>query len=422
MSVSVSAARPLVRRPAADWLLAGFLLSFSSSFGQTFFIAVFADDLKRAYGLGDGLFGSYYTIATLVSSALLVYAGRLADRERLAMVSAGILAGLAAVSLAMAGSTAGWMLLPVFLGLRFFGQGMLGHVALTAMARWFERGRGKAIAFAAMGNPAGQAVFPVIAIALSGVIGWRATWIAAAGFVVLVAIPLTLLLLRREPGRAPQPVRAPAPGEPEADATRPPERRQWTRAEVLRDPLFWMLMPGILASSFVVTGIFFNQIEIVREKGWELTGFAGWFAAHAASTIAFTFITGWAVDRFGSVRVMPLFLVPLVVALAILGLSSHPLAAPAFLFLSGISAGSSGTLIGALWADLYGTRHLGSIRALATAGSVFASALAPGMMGVLLDRGVGIDAQVLGMTAFTAAAALLLLAAMPRLRRGVAGG
>lgn len=412
---------PPVRLPAAHWLAAGFLLTFFSSFGQTFFIAVFAGDLKAAFALSDGAFGGAYTLATLASSALLIPAGRLADRERLAPVCIAILCGLAATALAMSAISSGWMLLPVFLGLRFFGQGMLGHVALTAMARWFEVGRGKAIATAAMGNPAGQAVFPILAIALTGAIGWRLTWVVAAVVLILAALPLVAFLLRREPGAtAPADVARPAStGNTTAAVAM---RRQWTRAEVLRDPLFWMLMPGVLAPPFVITGVFFNQIEIVAGKGWELSWFAGWYAAHAAATIAFTFATGWAVDRFGSGRVMPLFLVPLAVALAILALWRDPLAAPLFLALSGISAGASGTLIGALWADLYGTRHLGAIRSLATAGSVFASALAPGMMGLLLDAGVGIEAQILGMTAYTAAACLLLVAALPRLKRSHVGG
>ncbi|HUG61937.1 MAG TPA: MFS transporter [Methylomirabilota bacterium] len=412
------------RSPAAQWLLAGFLLTFSSAFGQTFFIAVFADELKAAFALGDGAFGAYYTVATLASSVMLIYAGRLADRERVSGVAVMILLGLVATSLAMAGSVAGWMLLPVFIGLRFFGQGMLGHVALTAMARWFDAGRGKAISVAAMGNPAGQAVFPIIAIALMQTVGWRMTWVLAAAFVALAMTPLIVLLLRREPGRvAPAPAAVATGGDAEPGGAKAARdgRRQWTRAEVLRDPLFYLLMPGILAPSFVVTGIFFNQIGLVRFKGWDMTWFAAWFAAHAAATIVATFLTGWAVDRFGSVRIMPLFLLPMVVGVAALGASENPLAVPAFMILAGISSGSSATLIGALWADLYGTRHLGSIRALATSGSVFASAIAPGLMGLLLDWRIAIDTQVIGMAAYTAASAALLVAALPRLRKGVAG-
>ncbi|MEJ1160886.1 MFS transporter [Prosthecomicrobium sp. N25] len=396
----------------ACWLAAGFLLTFSSAFGQTFFIAVFAEDLKRAFAIGDGVLGASYTVATLASSAILMTYGRVADRERLRWVAVATLGGLAATTLALAAAPVWWLLPVLFLGLRFFGQAMLGHVALTAMARWFSVGRGKAIAVAAMGNPAAQAVFPVLGVALASSIGWRWTWAAAAAFLVAVAVPLVVLLLRDEPGGDTSIVR----GTPTGTATVPDRVRHWTRGEVLRDPLFYFLMPGVLAPPFVVTGIFFHQVSLVHAKGLELTWFTGWFAAHAGSSIATTFLTGWAVDRFGSAGVLPFFLVPLALGTGLLGLTDHPMVVPAFMVLAGMSSGAGQTLLGALWADLYGTRHIGAIRALASSGGVFASAIAPGLMGVLIDWRVALDSQLLALCGYTVASILLLGLAVPRVR------
>jgi MFS family permease len=405
------------RSPAAEWLAAGFLLTFSSAFGQTFFVALFAGELKAEFDIGDGRFGAYYTVATLVSSGVLILFGKVADRDRLRIVAMLTLGGLAATCLAMAWSSAGWMLLPIFFGLRFFGQGMLGHVSLTAMARWFTVARGKAIAFAAMGNPASQAVFPVLAVVLSAAIGWRLTWVAAAGFIVVAAMPLVFLCLRREPGASAATERVTTVEE--AGRPHPPRRdaRDWTRAEVLRDPAFHLLMPGVLAPSFVITGVFFHQVALVASKGWDLTWFAGWVAANAAATIVATLTSGWLIDRIGSSRLLPFFLAPLGVGVMVLGLAESRTAVPVFMILAGVSAGSSATLLGALWAEIYGTRHLGAIRSLAMAGSVFASAIAPGLIGVLLDLGVDIDRQLVGLAIYTLASAALLVAVAPGLSR-----
>ena len=252
-----------------------------------------------------------------------------------------------------------------------------------------------------------------MAIGLIGAVGWRMTWVAGAVFLVAVSVPLVFVLLRREPGA----VVSAGPQAAVPKAAPNPIQRQWTRSEVLRDPAFWLLLPGVLAPPFVATGIFFQQSTIVEDKGWSLAWFVGWFGVHAVATIAASFATGWAVDRFGSMRMLPFFLLPLTAAAGLLAAAANPLAVPAFMLLSGLSMGSSGTLLGSLWAELYGTRHLGAIRSLATSGAVFASALAPGLMGVLLDLGVGIGAQLAGMAVYSGAAALLLGLATPGLIR-----
>jgi MFS family permease len=335
-------------------------------------------------------------LATLISSLALVPAGRLADRDHLRWVAAAILVGLAAASAAMAVTPGAWMLLPVFLGLRFLGQGMLTQVALTAMARWFETGRGKAIAVAAMGNPASQAVLPIAALAMSQAIGWRLTWLACALFLLVFSVPVVLVLLRREPGAGRASHAIPAPSEAPG-----PECRQWTRAEALRDPVFWLVIPGLAAPSFVVTGVFFNQAAIVASKSWALAWFVSWFALNAGATIAATLLTGWAVDRFGAVRILPVFLLPQAAGAGLLAMSADPGIIPVVMVLLGLTLGSGSTLLGAVWAELYGTRHIGSIRAVAASAGVFASALAPGLMGVLLDLAVPIANQLVAMAALT---------------------
>lgn len=391
------------------WLGAGFLLSFSSSFGQTYFISLFSGDLRAAFDLSHGGFGGLYTLATLGSAATLVWLGRLADTQPLARLSVATILGLALTALAMAAVASPVMLVLVLFGLRLFGQGLLSHLCFTAMGRWYNAQRGRAIAIAAMGFPAGEALFPIVAVGLALWIGWRETWVVAAGALVLVSLPLAHALLRH--GRTP---RNPAPVEGGGKVL----PRDWTRGEVLRDPLFYALMPGILAPAFIMTGVFFHQVHLVETKGWSLALFAAAYPGYSLAAVGTSLAFGWAVDRWNAGRLLPAYLLPMAAGLFLLGLVDAPWVALAFMALGGATGGAATTLIGSLWAEIYGTRHLGAIRALAVAAMVFATGLAPGIMGGLLDLGIGLEAQVLVMAVYTLAAAglfLVLAQGAPRL-------
>src|SRR5690606_13756536 len=191
-------------------------------------IALFAGHLKADLAITDGQFGSLYTAGTLASATLLMWAGKLADRFTVRWLGVGAMAGLALSALAMASVASAGMLAFVLFGLRFFGQGMLSHVAMTAMARWFNRKRGRAVSIAALGFPASEAAMPLIAVAVMGLVGWRLTWVAAAAALLLLAVPVLIALLKRERTPTARPA-AQENGVP--DPVPAPARRDWTRGE-----------------------------------------------------------------------------------------------------------------------------------------------------------------------------------------------
>ncbi len=400
----------MMERPRAPTALvvAAIVMTMSSVFGQTYFIAIFAPWLKDELSLTDGGFGSLYTLANLASGAVLMWGGKVADRFRIRWLAVAVLAALAATCLALAAIPAVWLLLPILFGLRLFGQGFLGHLAITGVGRWYLRRRGRMMSIAVLGFSASEAVMPIVAVALIAAIGWRQTWLVAAGALVLLAAPLVLLLLRNEPAHDQS---ADAGGEP------PPPRRQWTRAEVLRTPDFFAVLLCIATPSFVMTGIFFHQAYLVETKGWTLAWFAGWFPVFAAVSVLAALLTGWLVDRLGARRLLPLFLLPMAGGALVLAFIRSPLAVPAFMALGALTNGSASTLLGALWPELFGTRHLGAIRSIAFAAMIFAAALAPGLIGTLLDLGVRLEHQYLAMAAYALAAALALKLLVPRLNR-----
>lgn len=374
----------------AEWrlLLFGFLMAFASSAGQTFFISLFSAEFRAAFGLGHGGFGALYSAATLVSGFLLVWAGGLIDRIDLRIFAAVVLVGLA-IAAGVAASTSGpvTLLIALFL-LRFFGQGLSSHTAVTATARYADPSvRGKAVSLATLGFPVGEAVWPLLAVVLIAAIGWRATYAGVGGLTALVFLPVALLLLLTHGQRHADMLQRTSAAAGSGDSI-----RQWTRREVARDPIFLWTLVAVMAPSFVVTGILFHQVHLVDIKGWNLTSFAAGYIGYAAFQIGTAVIAGLAIDRFGARRIIVIYLGPLALGVAVLAAFDALWAGYVFLALCGVTSGASGTLLGTLWAEIYGVRHLGAIRALVTACSVVASALSPATMGWALDAGVSIEA------------------------------
>ncbi len=393
-------------RASAPWLSAGLLLTFCSGFGQTYFVAVFAGEWQSAFHLSNGAFGLLYTVATLASAAALARVGKLADRVPIRWLGAGVFAGLAAAALLTAlAPSVFWLGISLF-ALRLFGQGMCTHTAMTAMGRWFNRQRGRAVAIAAIGMPASQALMPPLAAAGLAAIGWRATWTWSALLLAAIGIPLLLVLLRHER----HPTRGPATNVDD-DAG----QRHWTRGEVLRSGLFYALLPAVLAPPFVITAIFFNQVTLVELRGWQLAWFTGWFPLLAAVYVVASLLAGEVLDRIGAGRLLPWFLLPLGIASALLGAIPAALVVPVAVAAIGLTQGFASAMLGALWPEIFGTRHLGSIRSLVASAVVLASAIAPGLSGVLLDAGVGLDTQLLAMAAYCVAVSAGMHAVTPRI-------
>ena len=400
--------RPSFVLDNARWLLGGIALTLSSSAGQTFFIALFAGEIRAELALSHGQFGLLYMLATLASAASLVALGRLVDVWPTARVATLVLTMLAAACLLMGTARSLAALALALYLLRLFGQGMSSHVAMTAMGRWFVAGRGRAVSIVSTGHQLGEGLLPLLVAALLGWVPWRALWVGAALVLVLLALPLARLTLGvpRVPSAADE-ARAAEAG------------RQWTRAEVLRDGAFWALCGGVLAPSFIGTSVFFHQVHLAAIKGWSSALVAGSFAALSVTTVLVTLLTGRLIDRLDARRVLPFFLAPLAVGCLVLWAGAHPVTMVAFMALLGVAYGISSALFGAIWPELYGTRHLGAVRSVVFALMVFASALGPGLTGWLIDRGVGFESQVLAMGLYSGAALVAMVLVSRRLgRRG----
>lgn len=368
------------------WLAGGFLLMLCSSFGQTFFISLSAGDIRAEYGLSHGQFGLLYMLATLGSALTLPWLGKIVDHYTPAQVTMFIIPMLALGTLGMAFSTHLALLAVVIYCLRLFGQAMMAQNALTATARWFAASRGKAVSIVTLGQIAGEAIFPFLFVFVVALVGWRNTWLASAIFLIVFALPLATALLSKE--RQPQ---------SDDEVPKMTAARHWTRSEVMSDAFFWLMMLGIMAPPFIGTTIFFHQIYLVELRGWSLPVFASAFSLMAITTILFVIISGALVDRFSAISLLPSFLIPLACACFVLGGVEAQWAAFVFMAFLGISYGFSSTLFGAIWPELYGTKHLGSIRSIIVAITVFGTAAGPGITGWLIDINVSYSKQITAM-------------------------
>lgn len=390
------------------WLVGGLLLTLFSSFGQTFYIAQFSGEIRETFGLSDGEFGKIYMYGTLASAITLVWVGKVVDRFSVANVAACVIVCLAMACFAMANVSSTLMLLGVIFTLRLFGQGMMTHTAQTAMGRWYADERGRAIALTSMGHQIGEAVLPTVVLLVVGQIGWRYSWMIAGAVLLALALPTVFGLMRR-------PRRAETNIEVDQKIFRVPD---WERSQVMRDPAFWVLCLGILAPAFIGTSVFFHQVHIGEQKGWAPGTFAASFMMLAGTTVVFTLLGGWLVDRYSSKRLLPVFLLPMAAGCLVLALTQHPLAVFVFMFLLGWSYGFSSAVFGTIWPETYGVKNLGAIRAIAVAAMVFASALGPGVTGEAIDAKVPFDTQLLVMAAYCFVASIgMLIVAGQLLRR-----
>ena len=365
----------------------GLFLIFSSSVGQTFFISLFSGEIRNAFNLSHGMFGILYSVATLTSATLFFWLGKLTDQFNLTvlgLITLGILSGF---SFLLSSAETLHILFLSLLGLRLFGQSMISHIAITAMARWFSKKRGRALSIALMGHPIGEALLPSLITFFLFQFTWREIWVGIGTCIIIIFLPLVYWLGRH--------LKSNNHDSSNSGLTKSKKKLidSWNRSQVLKDLRFYQVLPGLLASPFIVTGVFFHQIHLIETKSWSITLLASSYPFFALSVIGVTFGAGWIIDRFGTVHLLRFFLLPLAFGLLLIAGTDKAFAIPIFMILMGASAGSATIVISTLWVELYGINYLGSIRSMFFSMVVLATSISPALMGLLLDIGVTLEIQ-----------------------------
>jgi MFS family permease len=387
----------------------GFALTFLSSFGQTFFISLSGPDIRAAFGLTHGAFGSIYSVATLSSGLLMIWVGSVIDRVDIRLYATTAMLGLTAAALSLSFAPNLLVLGLSLFALRLFGQGMLSHAGVMSTARLHEGVRGRALGVAALGFPAGEATLPALALALIAAFGWTGTWRIAA-LVIVAALAAGWLLgfiLKTKDRDLEETARKKALSD-----TGP----RW--ADILRDWRFLALIPTMIGYPAIMTAYFFHQRFIADVKGWSLELLASSITLFALVSVVVAMSAGSFVDRFGAVRLSHFYLAGMSAASIALATFDAPFLPLVFFGLIGLTSGCTNVVIAAVLAELFGTAHLGKIRALAGAIMVVASAATPGAIGLLLDAGVSLEAICIGFTIYMLiAAAITFVLPNPRAAR-----
>lgn len=374
------------------FLAYGFMMLFFSSFGQTYFISRFNDDLRAEFGLSHGDVGFLFSSATFVAGLLMMWIGRKIDDVDLRMFTSFICAGLIAGCFMMATAEGVALLFVALFLLRLSGQGLMMHASFTSMTRYFEKERGRAISIASFGISAAQAVFPYLAYILILQFGWREAWQNSAVFLSIFLIPLMLWLLTGHGERHRQFIEETEEGREAAAGT----TKGWVRRFMLRDPRFYLMIIPALAMPYLMTGFIFHQQHLSRAKGWPEDLLPQTFIAFSAVSFVVSILAGPLVDRFTARRLVPFNTVPVAIGFLCLALFDQQASAWIYMCLSGVTLGMGIPIGGSIWAEMYGPRNIGTVRAVT--GSIFmmATALAPYTMGELIDIGISMNTMAYG--------------------------
>ena len=383
------------------FLLFGFILTFCSSFGQTFFIGIFNPFIRQDLNLSHSEFGFIYSLATLLSSFSLIWIGKKIDDFKIIYFSIFVCLFLAFATFFLTLVTNIILLFFAIYFLRLSGQGLMTHTAYTSMAKFFDLNRGKALSISWLGLTLGEGFLPYLIIFIMKFYSWKMVWLGISIFILCLVIPFIFFNLKNY-----------IDGTTEKSGVKAEvnyEIKNWTRSEVLRDLKFYCLLPAVLAPGFLTTGIFINQSYIFESKNWSMLFLAQGFTMYAAFSVVALAVSGFLIDRFSAIKVLPFYLVPTMSAYLLVIYSIWTFTPMAMMMLIAITNGTSAVLLTSTWSEIYGTKHLGGIRSITVSFFVFSTAIAPALFGYLIDHQFSINQIFTMMLGYLVFANLLLL-------------
>ena len=360
----------------------GFIFTFFSSFGQSFFLGLFNSSIRDALSITHGQFGSIYASATLLSSIVLVWIGKKIDDVNILKFASYVIIFLSASCFIFSKiSSVIFLFVGIFL-MRLAGQGLSSHTATTTISRFFEKNRGRALSTGWLGLSLAEFIMPVLIVFLLTFIEWRDIWVSISILVILV-LPVATFLLVKD-------VKLDTREESKIDENNK-EIKQWKRIEVLKDYRFYIMCMTMLAMPWIATGSFVYQSFISSSKEWGPYVIAQSFMAYSILSVITLFISGFLIDKFSSRKLLIYMNIPLLFGTIVLYYFDAPLSSFVFFGLVGVTNGLANVLGSSTWAEIYGVKYIGSIKALTTALMVFSTAFGTALFGFLIDIGFSIE-------------------------------
>ena len=246
--------------------------------------------------------------------------------------------------------------------MRFSGQGLMSHTSTTTISRFFDRTRGKALSAIWFGLSSAEFILPIFITYLFLYYSWQTIWQGIAllilfflPFVVFNTIKSINLDSREEKQKTYKLIKI----------------KNWKRAEVLKDYRFYIVSLNMLSMPWIATGIFVYQSFISDSKLWSTYTIPKGFMIYSISSILTLISSGYLVDKFTSRKLLPVMNIPILIAMIVLFFFNSEIFAYIFLGLIGISNGLANVLGSSTWAEIYGVKYIGSIKALTASLMVF---------------------------------------------------
>jgi MFS family permease len=372
----------------------GFILTFFSSFGQTFLLSLYVPKIINEFQLTNSYFGGLYAIATLSSSFILVYVGKLIDNTDLRKYTMYSSFLLVISSLSLAFSSNIIMIFLGLLGLRFAGQGLLSHISNTSISKFFDKTRGKALSITSLGYSAGEGFFPILMSFVIGYVGWRNSLIINSLIVVFVLLPFIWFALSKLKERTPE-------------IKTKKNEIIFSRKILFKDKYFYLIALNSIALPFLATGLFFYQSSLAEFKHWTIEWLSFSFIGFAIGRTIASLLSGKLIDKYSAAKLLPLYLIPFLLGLIILLFFSHIYVAIIYLTLTGISMGAGSTIKTAVIAEIYGVESLGGIRSVFATIMILGTALSPLLFGYIIDNGYSFSYIIAGGIIFVLLVSLL---------------
>lgn len=347
---------------------------FLSTLGTGYFLGLFSPSITAEFGTDQATIGLIFAVSTLAAVVPMFYLGGLVDRISLRTYTIILLAIFAMASAVIALAPHILVFAVGIMFARLLGDWLFTHAALTASVRLLDD-RKKALAgLPAFGYALGPAILPAAAVFLLSTFGWRATWFGIALAMAIVAIPVFLWLLPKEPRRVPEAA--------DSSAT--------SRPRLAIDRAVLPFLPALMCVPAIFSGMLFHQsvwLEQQGATGWIAIG----LAVYAVSQTAAMLISGILVDRFSVRRVVAVYALPAALGMGIALIGSHEWSILGYFAGAGFATGLYFACTPHLLGELYGKARLGSARAAVQCVTLVCSAASTIGVGVWIDAGLPVS-------------------------------
>ena len=381
-------------------ILFGFIFTFFSSFGQSYFLGLFNSSIRDALSISHGQFGSIYASATLLSSFLLIWIGKKIDDVNVIKFAFFVVIFLSISSFSFSKiNSVVYLFIAIFL-MRLFGQGLMSHTASTTVSRFFDRSRGKALSTAWLGLSSAEFLLPILVVYLLTFLNWRDLWVYIS-FGIIIFLPLVSFFLVKN-------LKIDSREKSEDLKIKEKEIKQWKRSEVLKDYKFYIVCGNLLAMPWIFTGFAVFQSFILNSKNWGPYIIAQSFMAYSILSVVTLSLAGFLIDKFSSRKLLIFMNIPIFFAVIVLIFFQSPISSFIFLGLMGMTNGFANVLGSATWAELYGVKYIGGIKAMTSALMVFSTAFGTALFGFLIDKGFTIE-EIASVSGFYIATMFILL-------------